>query len=51
MKAIIKILTAEKRFSEDQKTVMRRVINVLAEHNLSACIFLKKSKILKLKVV
>jgi hypothetical protein len=55
MKAIIKIVTANKKFDEDQKQLMRRMVNVLYEHNLSACIILKKKvrkdKILKLKAV
>jgi len=55
MKAIIKIVTADKEFTEDQKTIMRRVVMVLIEHNLSACVVLKKkikeSEILNLKVV
>ena len=54
MKAIIKIVTAEKDFSEDQKQIMRRITMVLIEHNLSACIMLKKkvkkTKVLKLKL-
>jgi len=55
MKAIIKVVTAKKEFTEDQKTIMRRVVMVLIEHNLSACIVLKKkavkTEVLHLKVV
>lgn len=55
MKAVIKIVTARKEFTEDQKQIMRRVTMVLIEHNLSACIVLKKKvkkdRELKLKVV
>ena len=54
MKAIIKVVTAEKEFSEDQKQILRRVTMVLIEHNLSACVILKKkvkkTKVLKLKL-
>jgi hypothetical protein len=48
MKAIIKVVTASKEFNNDQKQIMRRIVNVLTEHNLSACIILKK-KITKIK--
>jgi len=53
MKAVIKVVTAAKDFTEDQKQIMRRVTMVLIEHDLSACIYIKKKikkeKILKLK--
>jgi hypothetical protein len=49
MKAIIKVVTAEREFTEDQKQILRRVTMVLIEHNLSACIEIKKKKKLKLK--
>jgi len=55
MKAIIKIVTAEREFNADQKQIMRRIVMVLTEHSLSACIVLKqkikKDKYLKLKVL
>jgi len=44
MKATIKICTAEKEFSQNQKAIMKRVTMVLIEHNLSAAIFMKESK-------
>ena len=50
MKAIIKVVTAEKEFTEDQKKILRRVTMVLMEHGLSACIEVKKKKVLKLKI-
>jgi hypothetical protein len=52
-KAIIKVVTADKKFTEDQLQILRRGSNVLQEHNLSVSINLKvvKTKILKLKVV
>lgn len=50
MKAIIKVVTANKEFTEDQKKILRRVTMVLIEHNLSACIEIKKKKVLKLKI-
>ena len=53
MKAVIKVVTANKEFSNDQKQILRRVTMVLIEHQLSACVVLKKkvakTKILKLK--
>jgi hypothetical protein len=53
MKAIIKVCTAAKEFTEDQKQILRRIANVLTEHNLSVAIILKvkKYKQLKLKAV
>jgi len=48
MKAIIKILTADKEFSQDQKDIMRRISNVLKEHNLSVSIQIRK-KVKKVK--
>ena len=49
MKAVIKILTADKEFSQDQKDILRRVSNVLMEHNLSVSVILKKKVSKKLK--
>jgi hypothetical protein len=53
MKAIIKVCTAAKEFSQDQKQILRRVANVLSEYNLSVDILLKerKYKQLELKAV
>lgn len=42
MKAIIKIVTAKKEFTPDQTQILRRIVNVLCDHNLSAAILLKK---------
>ena len=44
MKAIIKIATAEKEFSQDQKDIMRRISIVLQEHNLSVSVVMKIKK-------
>lgn len=53
MQAKIKIVTADKDFDEDQKKILRRVMMVLAEHNLSVAIEMKvkvkKTKQLKIK--
>ena len=53
MKAIIKVVTAEKEFNEDQKRILKRIMMVLTEHDLSVAIFhkVKKTKQLKLKAV
>jgi hypothetical protein len=53
MKAIIKICTAAKEFTEDQKKIMKRIAMILIEHNLSVVIItkVKKVKQLKLKAV
>jgi hypothetical protein len=50
MKAIIKIVTAEKKFTEDQEQIIKRVSMVLIEHNLSVAIVkkVKKAKTIKL---
>jgi hypothetical protein len=50
MKAIIKVVTANKEFTEDQKQILRRMTNVLIEHGLSACVVLKK-KVTKTKIL
>jgi hypothetical protein len=42
MKATIKIVTACKEFNEDQKKVIRRIMMVLDEHDLSVCLEMKK---------
>jgi hypothetical protein len=53
MKANIKVCTAARQFTEDQKQILRRVTMVLIEHDLSAAVFIKVKKIkhLKLKAV
>jgi len=53
MKALIKIVTAEKEFTQDQKQILRRVSMVLTEHNLSVAVIMKatKYKQVKLKAV
>ena len=51
MKAIIKVCTASKEFTDDQKQMLRRISNVMIAHNLSVSITMKvkKNKQLKLK--
>jgi hypothetical protein len=45
MKAIIKIVTAEKKFTPAQIQIMKRVLRTLIEnHELSACITIKEKK-------
>jgi hypothetical protein len=53
MKAIIKVCTAEKEFSQHQKAIMKRIALVLIEHDLSVAIIIKvkKTEQLKLKAV
>jgi hypothetical protein len=41
MKAIIKVCTASKDFSADQKQIIRRIANVLSEHGLSVSVTTK----------
>jgi len=52
MKAIIKVCTASKDFTQDQKTIIRRVSMVLSEHGLSVAITtkVKKTQTFNLKV-
>jgi hypothetical protein len=50
MKATIKIVTAEKDFSEEEKKLMKRIVCVFIEHGLSACVYLKK-KTTKIKTL
>lgn len=52
MKAVIKIASAGK-FTPDQEQIIKRVANVLREHDLSICIERKVKKVqtIKLKVV
>jgi hypothetical protein len=42
MKAVIKIVTAEKEFTPDQIKIMKRIISVLIEHNLSVALLMKE---------
>lgn len=42
MKAIIKILTAQKEFSKNDLDVFRRILNVLSSHDLAARLIIKK---------
>lgn len=51
MKAIIKIVTAEGKFTEDQERIIKRVSMVLIEHNLSVAVIRKVKKIKTLTVV
>jgi hypothetical protein len=44
MKAIIKILTANKEFSKEDMDSFRRILNVLHEHHLSASLEIKKKE-------
>jgi hypothetical protein len=50
MKAIIKVCTANKEFTQDQTAIMRRIALVLIEHNLSVSIVMKIKKIKQLKL-
>lgn len=46
MKAIIKIVTAQKQFSSQDLDVFRRMLNVLHEHDLAASLTMtKKTKV------
>ena len=49
MKAIIKVMTVQKEFRQDQIAIMRRITMVLIEHDLTAAIFIKQSKKLQLE--
>ena len=53
MKALIKIVTAENEFSEDQLKIIKRIALVLIEHNLSVAVSMKIKKVkhLKLKAI
>jgi len=53
MKAFIKVVTARRELSNDQKDVLRRCANVLREHDFSVRIILKEKvkTTLKLKAV
>jgi hypothetical protein len=54
MKAVIKIVTAEKEFSESQMKILKRIMLVLIEYNLSVVLSIKKKEIqpkhVKLKI-
>jgi hypothetical protein len=50
MKAIIKVCTAERKFTEDQKAIMKRIALVLIEHNLSVAIIIKVKKYRQLEI-
>jgi len=52
MKAIIKIASASK-FTEDQERIIKRITNVLVEHDLSVSVKrkIKQVQTFKLKVV
>ena len=56
MKAIVRIVTAEREFNQDQKNIMKRIVCVLIEHNLSVSLTIgrrinKEGKIFKLRAV
>jgi len=53
MKALIKVVTAENEFSEDQLKIIKRIAIVLIEHNLSVAVSMKIKKVkhLKLKAI
>ena len=48
MKAIIKVVTAEKQFSKDQEQILRRISNVLRAHGLSVVIITKEKTVQQL---
>jgi len=48
MKAVIKIQSARKEFTQDQIAIMRRVAMVLIEHNLSIEVMIKEKKDMEL---
>jgi hypothetical protein len=51
MKALIKVSTASKAFTEDQLQILRRISNVLTEHNLSVeLIYKQKVRVTEFKV-
>jgi hypothetical protein len=41
MRAVIKIASARKKFSQSELDCFRRIVNVLHSHDLSACIKVK----------
>ena len=44
MKAIIKIVNAERDFDQDQYRIIQRMLNVLQDHGLSVAMFVKVKK-------
>jgi hypothetical protein len=48
MKAIIKVCTASKNFTEDQKQILKRISMVLIEHGLSVDVRIQQKKYKKL---
>jgi hypothetical protein len=42
MKAIIKVVTAQKKFSSEDLDAFRRVLNMLRAHDLSVCLTIKQ---------
>lgn len=42
MKAIIRVVTANKEFSNEDLDIFRRVLNVLRTHDLSVALFIKQ---------
>lgn len=51
MKANIKVVTASKEFTEDQKQILRRVSMVLIEHGFSVETKIKVKKVKTLKLI
>ena len=51
MKAIIKIVTAQKEFSKEDLDCFRRMLNVLHDHHLSARLDIKKKQVQSYKIV
>jgi len=51
MKALIKVCTASKSFTQDQQQILKRVAMVLTEHGLSVSITtkVKQTKVFTLK--
>jgi len=50
MKATIKVVTAKREFTNDQKQILRRVASVLKAHNLSVVVITKEKKIKTLPI-
>jgi hypothetical protein len=51
MKAIIRIVTAQKQFSKEDMDSFRRILNVLHEHHLSASLEIKKKEVQTFTVI
>jgi hypothetical protein len=53
MRAFVKVVTARRELSNDQKDALRRAANMLREHDFSVLIILKDKvkSILKIKAV